>query len=292
MKLNIINACSDLGVNIDGSSLGPSIIKKNLKDKEEINKIVDVVCDCSNKSNDKKDMKKNLDKLNHFNEELYNKIYSLNDDNAINLTIGGDHSIVISSSLASISKRENLGIIWFDTHPDFNTFETTKTGNIHGLPLATISNNNGNILTKFHKGSFFKNENVAILGARDIDPLEGDLLKKYSIKTILTDDIKKDLEHSVLESIKVASNNTQGIHLSIDLDVIDPIIAPGISVGFKNGLTKQEFFSVIDLLLKEKDLIKSIDIVEFNPLNDKNNKTLDIALELIEKIINTYSHYN
>lgn len=290
MKINIINAYSDLGVNIDGARLGPKEIKKVILNNKFINKIIDVKCDCSKKNDDSNDMKKNIVKLNEFNSNLYNQILSLQENNSLNVTIGGDHSIAIASALASINKQEKLGIIWIDTHPDFNTFETTVTGNIHGVPLSTITGNNGYELTKFHQENYFKNENVVILGARDIDPPEQKLINDCKIKTITTNELKNNnIEKMTKKALKIASNNTKGIHLSIDLDVLDPKIAPGISVGFNNGLTKEELFKILDTILKEKHLIKSIDLVEFNPLNDINNKTLNIAIEILEKIINKMS---
>ena len=287
MKINIINACSDLGVNIDGSSNGPKKIKEIINNNNYINKIIDIECDCNNKEKNPNNLKKNINRLNEFNSKLYKSILSLQENNCLNITIGGDHSISIASALASIKKEEKLGIIWIDTHPDFNTFETTVTGNIHGLPLATITKNNGYELTKFHNGNYFKNENTVMFGIRDIDAPEQKLINKLKIKTITTNDLKsKNLEELTKEAIKIASNNTSGIHISIDLDVLDPKIAPGISVGFNNGLMKEELFKILDIILEKKELIKSIDLVEFNPLNDIDNKTLNIVIEILEKIIN------
>lgn len=288
-KINIINACTDLGVNIDGASKGPIIVKEYIKelDSKKINKIIDVICDCTNKSQDKNDLRKNFDRINKFDTELYQTILNSSNNESINIVIGGDHSIAIASALASIKTNDKLGIIWVDTHPDFNTFKTTISGNIHGLPLATVTENNGYELTKFHDGNFFKNNNTVIIGARDIDTLEQVNLDNNKIKVYSTNDvISGSIETIVNNAMKIATQNTNGIHLSIDVDVLDPIIAPGISVGYKDGINTKHLFKIVDEFLKHKDLIKSIDIVEYNPINDKNNKTLKIVLELINKIVN------
>lgn len=288
-KINIINACTDLGVNIDGASKGPIIVKEYIKelDSKKINKIIDVICDCTNKSQDKNDLRKNFDRINKFDTELYQTILNSSNNESINIVIGGDHSIAIASALASIKTNDKLGIIWVDTHPDFNTFKTTISGNIHGLPLATVTENNGYELTKFHDGNFFKNNNTVIIGARDIDTLEQVNLDNNKIKVYSTNDvISGSIETIVNNAMKIAAQNTNGIHLSIDVDVLDPIIAPGISVGYKDGINTKHLFKIVDEFLKHKDLIKSIDIVEYNPINDKNNKTLKIVLELINKIVN------
>ena len=277
MKVKIINAPSDLGVTIDGASMGPSIIKKNIINNAKIDEIIDLECDCSNKSHDSKDLEKNFDRVNLFNEKLYSTLLSNKNKDTITITIGGDHSIAIASALASQKYEYSLGIIWIDTHPDFNTFETTITGN------------NGNRLTSFHNNNFISNNNTIIIGARDIDPLEQINLEKANIKVYSTDDVKSmNIKELVDNSIKKALDNTNGIHVSIDIDVLDPEIAPGISVGFKNGLTKEELFEIIDNILLYKDKIKSFDIVEFNPLNDIDNKTLQITLEIINKLVNAY----
>lgn len=286
MKINIINACSDLGVNVDGSRYSPIKVKEYLKNNESINKIIDVFAEDVVKSNDKNDLEKNIEPLNRFDDKLYRIVKSVKEEGVFPLTIGGDHSVVIASALADISCEDSLGVIWVDTHPDFNTFETTTSGNIHGLPLATITNNNRTRLTKFHNGNFFRNENTVIIGARDIDPLEQVNLDKAKIKVYSTNDVKtKNIREIVQESIDIALNKTNGIHLSIDIDVLDPVIAPGISVGFRDGLTKEQLFEIVDVFMENKDKIKSIDVVEFNPLTDIDNKTLRITVQLIERII-------
>lgn len=289
MKIKIINAPSDLGVSVNGASKGPKVIESHILDNPKIDEIIDLECDCSNKNYDKFNLEKNFDRVNSFSEVLYTTLLSCKDKDTITITVGGDHSIAIASVLASQKYEDSLGIIWIDTHPDFNTFETTITGNIHGLPLATVTGNNGNRLTSFHDNNFISNSNTVIIGARDIDPLEQVNLDKAKIKVYSTNDVKtKSIKNIVDNSIKKALKNTNGIHVSIDIDVLDPVVAPGISVGFKDGLTKEELFEIIDNVLLYKDKIKSFDVVEFNPVNDIDNKTLNIAIEIIEKLISTY----
>ena len=290
MRLNIINACSDLGVNIDGSNLGPEVLKKYIINNDKINDIIDVKYENVTKSNDKNDLAKNLGELNKFNEKLYKAVQLTKKEGIFPITVGGDHSIAISSALASIEHENSLGIIWIDTHPDFNTFETTTTGNIHGMPLATITGNNKTKLTKFHNGNFYKNENTVIIGARDIDPLEKENLEKANIKIFSTNDVKtKNIEKIIDEAVSVALLNTNGLHISFDIDVIDPVIAPGISVGFKNGISKKDVEEILSALLKYKDKIKSFDIVEFNPKNDIESKTELITKDILIRIIDEFS---
>ena len=234
-------------------------------------------------------MEKNLVPLNKFNEKLYNKIVSLKD--GVTLTIGGDHSIAIGSALASKKKNENIGIIWVDAHGDYNTFETTTTGNLHGMPFATVDGINGDRLSYFFDGKYFDPENSVLFGGRDIDEKEWDNLRRENIKIYSTEDlIKGNIENLVKEALEICTKGKDGVHVSIDVDLIDPHDAPGVSVKAKDGIKKELAFEILKCLLKEKDLIKSIDLVEFNKDKDKDDVTYEITKKMLEMIINEYKH--
>ena len=286
-KIDIIGACSDLGVHIDGSQLAPEILINNIN-KKYINKIKLIKYN----NHYKKDLninnrKKNLNEINLFNSNLYNEISSSLESNKLPLTIGGDHSIAIGSALASINKYNNLGIIWFDAHGDYHTFETTSSGNVHGLPFAAITGYEKKLLTDFHKGNYFNFKNAVLLGARDIDePYELNNLKDAGVTIITTEDIKKyGIEAMCDKAFSIASNGTNGIHISYDLDCIDCDIAPGVSVPVKNGINLNDAYSFVDYIIKNKEKIKSIDLVEFNTLKDKNKITENIATTILNKLI-------
>lgn len=276
----IIEAKSDLGLHIDGANLGPSLITSNID-----NKIIIEKENCI-KSNDPSDLKKNLKEVNNFNTKLYNTVIDVLNNNKFPITIGGDHSIAIASSLASRSKN-NIGIIWIDAHLDYNTFETTITGNLHGLPLAAV-NGLAKDLTPF-TNEFINPKNTVVVGYRakeDNAKVEIDNILNAGGTIFTTDDIKKYGVKKVMEeAIKIASNNTDGIHISFDLDFIDPIDAPGVSVPEVDGINKKTALEVIHYLNNTHN-IKSFDIVEYNPLNDKDNVTLDIAKEILDYVIN------
>ena len=191
-KIDIIAACSDLGLHVNGSKLGPDILINNLN-KNNINKIKKVTIKNSYQKNlDINNKKKNLSEIIIFNKKLYNKLNTTFKNNCFPITIGGDHSISIASALSSIKNNNNLGIIWFDAHGDFNTFKTTTSGNIHGLPFAAVTGYEKNFLSDFHDGNYFNCKNAVLLGARDIDePGELKNLKDAGITIITTDDIKK-----------------------------------------------------------------------------------------------------
>lgn len=283
MKLTLINAKTDLGVMVDGANLGPEILSNYYKDDKRIDKIINLEKENIKKSHDPKDLAKNLDAINEFNARLYNEIKQ---DNNFPITLGGDHSLAIGSALASIKKEENLGIIWIDSHGDYNTFETTRTGNIHGLPLAALNHQTGDRLSLFHDGNYYLPENTVIVGGRDIDPWEMPVIEKAGATVFSTKDIKEQgISTIIKKAIDIASNNTKGIHISFDIDVIDPEIAKGVSVPAINGITDDEAYLITDEVLKYKDKIKSWDLVEFNPLKDEDKKTEKIAISILEKVI-------
>ena len=282
-NISLIAACSSFGVNVNGAEKGAKVlldkVEKNIK-KYEVKNFE------YTKENEKENKEKNLEAVNRFNLELYNKAKEVLKNNDLPLTLGGDHSIAIASALASISKYENLGIIWFDAHGDFNTFDTTITGNIHGLPLACITGYERKKLTDFHKGNFYNAKNTVVVGARDLDDLEVLNLKDAGVTVFTTKDVyEKGVEAIVKEALKIAGNGTNGIHISYDLDMIDPKVAPGVSVPAEDGLTEKQAEDIVDVFLEYIDKIKSIDIVEFNPLNDIDGKTEKIALNMIDKIL-------
>ena len=288
-KIDIIAACSDLGVHVTGSNLGPEILINNI-DKNNINEIKKINYDNKYiKELEKNNLKKNLNELNLFNNKLYNEINSSLLNNMLPITIGGDHSIAIASALASINKYQNMGIIWFDAHGDFHTFNTTSSGNIHGLPFAAVTGYEKNLISDFHKGNYFNFKNSVLFGARDIDaPHEINNLKDAGVTIITTDDIKKyGIESMCKKAFDIVSNGTNGIHISYDLDCIDCDIAPGVSIPVKNGLNLDEAYYFVDYIIKNKEKIKSIDLVELNPLRDTEKVTEKIATNILNKLTNT-----
>lgn len=138
-------------------------------------------------------------------------------------------------------------------------------------------------LTEFHEGNFYSYKNTVIVGARDIDKLEMINIKEAGVTVYTTEDIKKYGAKNIMEkAIKIASNSTKGIHISYDIDLIDPEIAPGVSVPAENGIDMNEVQEIVKVLINNKELIKSMDIVEFNPLRDIDNKTEEIAKYILK----------
>ena len=283
MKTVIAKACSSLGVHVNGAEKGP----KELDIDNLVDKVLIEEADIKNKELEKDNKRKNFKEVNNFNKSLYNKIVKEKD---FVITIGGDHSIAIGSDLASIKKYPGEGLLWIDAHSDYHTLDSTISGNIHGMPFATISGQNGNELSNFFDGEYFDPKKTVLIGGRDIEAPEYEIIKNAGVKIFTTEDIKKlGVKKVMEESITIAGNN---MHISYDLDVIDPLVAPGVSVKAVNGINEKEAYEILDILLDNIDKINSFDLVEFNPDNDKDDVTKNIALNILNKLIKKVKEKN
>lgn len=287
MKTVIIGAGSDLGVHIDGAHLGPLQLMndmKNIYHGEMINLMQDekIV-----KSRNLSDKKKNNVELEKFNTALYKIELKKLEEKLFPITLGGDHSVAISSALADAKVNDgHIGLIWIDAHTDFNTFETTVTGNLHGLPCAAITGYKCEELRTFYDGECIDPRKTVIIGARSIDPWEEDNLRYAGVTIYSTEDIKtKGVKTVIEEAFKIAMDRNKSVHVSYDIDVIDPDIAPGVSVPEIDGITEEEATEILEEVLKHVNDISSMDIVEFNPLRDENRKTEQIALNLLARTV-------
>ena len=285
MKISVVGAGCDLGVHVYGARYGAKTIIDQIND-DNIEKAIIEQDEKIIKSFDSDDLMKNLKYLNEYNHDLYDVILKFKNNDKFVITIGGDHSTAIPSVLSSCKKYEQIGLLWVDAHPDFNSFDTTITGNLHGLPCAAVANFNCNKLTEYHDGCFVNPKNIVIIGARSIDKGEIENLKKAGVTVITTADIKKNGVLNVMKkAFKIALKNVKYFHVSFDLDVIDPVECPGVSVPEVCGISKEEAFDIFNYLLKYTQKMVSFDIMEFNPVKDIDNKTLDIALYILNALI-------
>lgn len=208
------------------------------------------------------------------------------------LFIGGDHSAAMGSVSASAAAYENTGLIWIDAHPDINTDSTSVTGNIHGIPVSALLNNVSDAarpLTNILKaGQKIKPEHVVMLGLRDIDPPEAEILKRLNIKYFTYDDIKSLGLDTCLDECINHLSHLNNVHVSFDIDGVNPELLPGVSVPVPDGFTIEEVYTIFNQLLSKLP-VHSLDIVEFNKDFDQGNVTADFTYELIQHIQKIYS---
>lgn len=286
MRPIIFGAGTDLGVHIDGAQLGPVQLINDLKSFYTGESILlerdkDII-----KSRNLSDRRKNEYEIEKFNSELYKKMVEKIKEEYFPIMLGGDHSAAIASILASAKVNTDIGVVWIDAHTDYNTFETTITGNIHGLPLAAVTGYKCNELRYYHNGKIVQPSRTVIVGARSIDEKEKDNLRYAGVTVFSTEDIKeKGIDAVMDEAFKIAGYKTKGIHVSYDLDVIDPDVAPGVSIPEFDGINEEEAMKINEYLVNHMKDIVSFDLVEFNPLRDVDRKTEQIALNILAQII-------
>ncbi len=293
MKSIIIGAGSDLGVHIDGSSLGPVQLINDIKsfyngETTTIMQEEDIL-----KSRNLSDRRKNEYEVDEINTKIYNTILEKEKDNYFPIVIGGDSSITIPIALASSKVRENIGMILFSPYTNYNTFDTTVSGNINGMSLAAINGYKNSELRYYHDGNVIQPTKTVVVGARSIDDWEKDNVKYSGLNVFTSEDIKqKGLETVINEAFSIANERTKGIHISFDLGLLDPSIAPGVSIPEFDGMSEEEVMNINKLIIAHMKDITSYDLVEFNPLRDENRKTEQIALNILAQIINAVNKKN
>ncbi len=287
MRTFVFGAGSDLGVHIDGASLGPKQLLNDLTTFYKGESMLFQQDAGIIKSRNFGDRRKNEYEVEQFNTELYKNIVAKIKEDYFPILVGGDHSVAIASALASAKVNIDVGIVWIDAHTDYNTFESTITGNIHGLPLAAITGYKCNELRYYHDGKVIQPSRTVVIGARSIDDAEKDNLRYAGVTVFTTQDIReKGITEIMDEAFKIAGYKTKGIHVSYDVDVIDPSVAPGVSIPEYDGITEEEAMQINEYIAKHMNDVLSFDLVELNPLRDQNRKTEQIALNILTQIIN------
>lgn len=197
------------------------------------------------------------------------------------LVLGGDHSVALGS-IHGAAKRRKLGVLWVDAHADFNTPETTPSGNIHGMPLAALCGLGDPRLTALWDESVpvLDPQRVAVIGARDLDPGEKRNLKQAGVMVMGMEQIDRlGMVQAVEKAIERISREVDAIFLSFDMDSLDPRHAPGVGTPVPGGLTYREAHLVCELVAETGKLI-GLDLVEVNPILDVQNATASLAVEL------------
>lgn len=290
-KLSIIGMPMDLGQMRRGVDMGPSAIRyAGIYDRlkglfQEIEDLGDLQVGRPEVSIDKESNLRNLELVAKKSEELAVKIDEIAKRGRFPLVLGGDHSIAIGT-IAGIAKHyNNMGVIWYDAHGDLNTAETSPSGNIHGMPLAvSLGIGHPLLINVAGYSPKIKPDNVVIIGARALDEGEKALIREKGIKVYTMHEIDRIGMSKVMEeTISYLKDKTDGVHLSVDLDGLDPHEAPGVGTPVAGGLTYRESHLAMEMLA-EACFITSAEFVEVNPILDKKNKTASMAVALMASL--------
>jgi arginase len=203
------------------------------------------------------------------------------------LVLGGDHSIAIGtvSGLATFAQRQGkkLGLLWIDAHGDINTPETSPSGNIHGMPLATVLGYGAAELTSIGGPSAkISPANVALVGIRSLDTGEKKRLKETGVQVHTMSDIDRHGVHRVMKkALARVTDGTDFVHVSVDLDAVDPAVAPGVGTPVKGGLDYREAHLIMEIIA-DAGIMTSLEVVEVNPILDNRNASAEFAVELVQ----------
>jgi arginase len=195
--------------------------------------------------------------------------------------LGGDHSIALGTVAAAATSEASLGVIWVDAHGDFNTPETSPTGNIHGMPLAALTGRGAPELVNLgHEGVKVEAHNVVLIGIRDLDDQERVALRESGATVFTMRDIDERGMGQVTHEALRRLGAVERIHVSLDMDALDPREAPGVGTPVPGGLTYREAHALMEILA-DSGKIGSMDVVEINPILDTHNRTAQVAIELV-----------
>ena len=291
--IHIIGVPMDLGAGRRGVDMGPSAIRIagiGERLRELGHRVIDEG-DLSIRTQEEQKIKdprmKYLPEITRAVTILANKVSNIMDEGRFPLVLGGDHSIAIGT-VAGLAvhmrrKRRRLGVLWIDAHGDFNTPASSPSGNIHGMPLAVCAGLGPGPLVGVG-GNFRKVEprNIAIIGLRDLDAQERRNLVAAGVKLYTMEEIDRHGMHKVMgRALRDLLRRVDHLHVSFDLDSVDPVYAPGVGTPVKGGLDYREAHLAMEMVA-ESGKMSSLELVEVNPIIDVRNQSAEFAVELVQ----------
>lgn len=289
--VHIIGVPLDLGGNRRGTDMGPSAFRiagfreqlsalgLHVTDKGDI---PSPIPETKGPGDARKRYVRDIAKVCH---KLFQSSQASLAEGALPIVLGGDHSLGAGSVAAAAAhlRREQkpLGLIWVDAHGDMNTPATSESGNVHGMPLAALLNGEPSELARFGgEGRAVLPEHTVLVGIRNLDEVEKRLVRASSVHVFTMKEIDRLGIAEVMErALALAGRDTGGIHVSFDMDVCDPSIAPGVGTPVKGGLDYREAHVVMEMV-SESGKLTSLDLVELNPTLDLRNTTAELGTEL------------
>jgi len=291
--VGIFGVPMDLGQDRRGVDMGPSAIRY-ARLQSVLEELGHPVADLGNAGVPipevviKKEEVKHLGVVRNVCAEVAGRAGAMVSEGLFPIFLGGDHSIAlgtVSGVARALPDVLRTGLIWLDAHADFNTPETSPSGNIHGMPLSALTGRGHPALVEIGgEGPSVQTEDVVILGVRSVDREERNLLLEAGVRVYTIKEIDAYGAASVVRRALKDLSHLDRVHLSFDLDVVDPDVAPGVGTPVRGGLTYREAHLVMELI-NEADIITSLDVVEVNPILDYRNGTAELAVELVASLM-------
>jgi arginase len=202
------------------------------------------------------------------------------------VVLGGDHSIAVGTEAGVASwfrkQSKRVGLLWLDAHGDMNTPDSSPSGNVHGMPLAAVIGYGApELVDLVGTHPMIEPRNVVLVGIRDLDAKERRLIKDSGVHVLTMRDIdERGLRDVMSEAIKFASDDTDGIAVSLDMDFVDPSDAPGVGTPVRGGVTYREAHLAMEMINDSKAMV-SLEVVEINPVIDLHNQTALLGVEMV-----------
>src|SRR5688572_27203131 len=291
--IHLLGVPLDLGGNRRGVDMGPSAMRiAGLGER-----LAGLGCTVVDKGNlpapipetqaERDPHKKYIREIARVCQKLYQQVRDAHDHEALPIVLGGDHSLGAGSVGATADSRfdrgEEIGLLWIDAHGDMNTPATSTSGNVHGMPLAAIVGSEPAELARLgatQRSPKVRADKTVLIGIRNLDELEKQRIRDSGVHVFTMKDIDRNGIASVMErALALAGEGTTGIHVSFDLDVCDPSIAPGVGTPVKGGIDYREAHLAMEIVADSGRLI-GLDLVEVNPVLDIQNQTAMLAVEL------------
>lgn len=288
--VSIISVPFDLGAGRRGASGGPAaILRAGLEERLRALGIASedagvVSCEAPSAEGQAApdERLKHLADVVAVNEALCERVAEVAGAGKFPLVLGGDHSIAIGTIAGAAKHRRKLGVVWIDAHSDLNTPETTESGNIHGMSLRVALGEGDPRLTGIGgAGAKIAPGNVVLVGGRSLDPGEKAFIKSRNISCFTMHDVdRRGMSRVMEDAIRIASDGADGVHVSFDIDSVDPGEAPGTGTPVRGGLSYREAHLALEML-NESGVVTSAEFVEVSPALDNGNQTTNLAVELI-----------
>lgn len=287
MDIGIIGAPVDLGADRRGVDMGASAIRY-AGIESHLRLAGHNVRDCGNIAvpiaetiEETRPRLKYLEPIVSMAQELCDNVSRVVESGLFPLVLGGDHSISLGS-VAGITRHKKVGIVWMDAHGDFNVADTSPSGNIHGMVLSALAGEGDRRLVELDgRSPKVDPRNIALIGVRELDEGERAILRACGAHVFTMHEVDRLGLPTIMErAIERVADGVAGIHLSLDLDVVDPLQAPGVGTPVLGGLTFRETHLAMELLAESK-MVVSMDVVEVNPILDNHNETARLAMEFV-----------
>jgi arginase len=291
-KIRIIGVPMDLGASRRGVDMGPSALRvAGLQSRlKQLGRQVEDIGNIPVKQPEEQHYgeknAKYLDEISETCKGLAEIVRKTLDEDLFPLVLGGDHSIAVGTAAgvaAHFQKQsKRVGMIWLDAHGDLNTPETSPSGNIHGMPLASIVGFGPPELTGLAPVKpMIEPHNVALVGVREIDSKERRFAKESGVHVFTMRDIdERGMREVMSEALRFAGDDTAGIAVSLDMDFVDPSDTPGVGTPVRGGVTYREAHLALEMIADSRAMV-SFELVEINPVIDLHNTTATLGVELV-----------